>query len=78
MDIKNYLCRKCGLLVNAKSLPSTAGCIKEGLFHSWRDIGEVGNNAFQCESCTTVVYANEVPTRLGCPGDGFHKWNEIS
>ena len=77
MALKNYLCSKCGSLTKAKSWPSSVGCIKQGLFHSWRDIGEVGNDGFQCETCNTVVYSNKIPTRLGCPGDGFHKWKDV-
>jgi len=77
MVIKNYLCSKCGSLVEGKQMPPGMGCLTNGNFHRWRDIGEKGDKGFHCEGCSTVVHSKETPSMFGCPGEGFHNWKDL-
>ena len=78
MAMKNYLCKKCGTLIQKDSSPSTSGCPKGGN-HEWKDLGEIGDTNFQCKKCGTLVKtkSSSSPSTSGCPSGGNHEWKKL-
>ena len=74
--MRNYQCRKCSVLVQKDSTPSTLGCPSGGS-HNWDNLGQVGSNNYQCRKCSTLVKSNSTPSTLGCPSSGSHNWTKL-
>lgn len=72
-----YHCKSCNLKIEAPQKPSSSGCSSDR-FHSWTNLGEVGNHAYSCKSCGTSVYTINKPTSSGCSRDRFHSWTKLS
>ncbi len=75
--MKNYLCKKCGTLVQKSSVPNSSGC-PEGSSHIWIDQGEVGNNNYQCKKCGTLIKSKTRPKNSsGCTKGASHIWLKL-
>ena len=77
--MRNYQCRKCGTLVAKDGHPNSEGCPTDN-WHSWCELGDVGQNTFQCRICGTVINSKYTPPNSG---DGFnfcgnaHSWVQL-
>ena len=74
--IRNYQCRKCGILVWQDRTPSYSGCPAGGS-HSWVNLGEVGDKNYQCRKCATLVRSKQTPSYTGCPAGSSHSWRKL-
>jgi rubrerythrin len=75
-QMKNYLCKKCGTLVQNEQRPNVSGCPKAPS-HDWYDLGKCGSKKFQCKKCGILVHSEQRPDVRGCPKAPFHDWYEI-
>lgn len=74
--MKNYQCRKCGLVVQKETTPSAAGCQVASL-HSWNSLGDVGPDTYHCKKCGTLIKSKGRPCAGGCPDGNNHNWLKI-
>ena len=72
--MKNYQCKKCGVVVQSKNSPPMSGC-PEGS-HSWSNLSDVGDKKYQCKKCGTLVKAKMQPSTSACP-KGSHSWSKL-
>lgn len=75
--MKNYQCKKCGVLIQSERTPSVSGCPK-ATFHQWVDLGEVGTDTYQCKKCGLVVHSKKTPSVSGCTAATFHQWTKLN
>lgn len=81
--MRNWQCKKCGLLLTSDHMPNESGCSEGGFFklHSWIDYGEVGVNNYQCKHCGLMLKSKYEPATENCPNNkglfGGHKWRKL-
>ncbi len=76
-----YSCKHCCQVIATSDRPRTNGCSAQSGYgyHSWNEIGEVGQDAYGCGHCSITVYVNGRPRTGGCcsnAGYGYHSWNK--
>jgi len=71
-----YQCKKCGAAIKKESSPNSSGC-PSGSYHSWQNLGEVGQNNYQCKKCGLVVQTKSTPSSSGCPSSSYHSWTKL-
>ena len=74
--LKNYQCKKCGIVVRAEQAPSSLGCRKDGA-HQWQELGNVGMENYHCMKCRVNVENQHQPSAKSCPHGGDHQWNRL-
>lgn len=72
-----YHCKNCNIKIETEKQPTSLNC-SSSTFHSWTNLGEVGNQAYSCKNCGTTVYTTKQPTSLNCSRETFHKWTKLS
>ena len=75
--MKNYQCKKCGILIKTERRPNTFNC-RAGNYHDWNDLGEVGCENYRCKKCGILLYASKSPNAFDCPSGGYHQWNKMN
>ena len=75
--MKNYLCKKCGNLIQSEKTPNASGCLK-GTLHTWQDLGEVGTDTYQCKKCGLTLKSKKTPVPSGCLKGTYHQWNKLN
>jgi DNA-directed RNA polymerase subunit RPC12/RpoP len=76
MAMKNYMCSKCGVLVQKTSMPGATTCPSGGN-HRWSSLGEVGDKSYQCKKCGVLVKSKSMPGATACPSGGYHQWGRL-
>lgn len=76
LAMNNYLCAKCGTIIQSSSAPKSSGC-PSNTTHHWSNLGEVGDKNYQCSKCGTVVKVNSAPQSSGCPKATTHSWSKL-
>ncbi len=74
--LKNYQCRKCGIVVRAEQAPSSNNCRVDGS-HQWQELGAVGMMNYHCMKCRVNVESRYEPSPKSCPSSGDHQWNKL-
>jgi RNA polymerase subunit RPABC4/transcription elongation factor Spt4 len=74
--MRNYQCKKCKVLIQGDTQPSSRGC-PSGDRHEWYDLYEVGNDNYQCKKCGVLVKSDTQPPSRGCPSGDRHEWNKL-
>lgn len=73
--IYNYVCTKCGIVVQKDIQPTSGSCPNRSAGHFWENLGEVGSTCWQCSHCGLTVYSKNQPNALICPKSGrYHDW----
>ena len=75
-QMKNYQCRKCGLVVQKESTPGQQGC-QNAPYHSWVTLGDVGPVTYQCRKCGITVESKGQPGTQGCQSASYHSWAKL-
>lgn len=78
-----YQCDHCGNIAEAESqqISGEPRCVMAT--HSWKILGKVGPNKWNCERCGVTVKTMEIPSRGNgkCSKDGnsteHHKWKQV-
>ena len=72
----NWCCGRCCKLYRG-SFPSSGNC-PDGFRHDWRNLGEVGEDQYDCELCGITVFSKNKPEGGVCPQNNFstrHEWH---
>lgn len=70
-----YYCTKCKTLVRQSKKPSGINCIRE--YHSWVNLGEVGDTNYRCNKCGMTLYTKNKPNSLHCDAFAYHFWTKL-
>jgi hypothetical protein len=81
LDRSYYSCTNCCQVIATPQRPNTSGCSSQSNYgyHSWNNIGEVGQDAYGCKNCGTSVYVRSRPSTSGCCSNanyGYHSWSK--
>ena len=76
LPMKNYRCKKCGILIKTERQPNALNC-RAGTYHDWNDLGEVGCENYRCKKCGLLVESKNAPSPLGCTAGGYHNWQDL-
>ncbi|WP_457569576.1 hypothetical protein [Desulfurobacterium sp.] len=82
MQMKVWMCKKCGALIEKPTQPNATRCPSGGT-HFWYTLGDgyitphSGYTAWQCGKCGAVVYMKRMPNGGGCPAGGNHHWRRL-
>jgi DNA-directed RNA polymerase subunit RPC12/RpoP len=74
--MRNYICKKCGTLLQSNNQPSSLGCPK-GTMHQWANLGDTGDKNYQCKKCGAIVKSKSQPSSLGRPSGSMHQWTKL-
>ena len=74
--MKNYQCKKCGILIKTERQPNAFNC-RAGNYHDWNDLGEVGCENYRCKKCGLLVESKSAPSSFGCTAGGYHNWQDL-
>lgn len=74
--MKNYQCKKCGILIKTERQPNAFNC-RAGNYHDWNDLGEVGCENYRCKKCGLLVESKSTPSSFGCTAGGYHNWQDL-
>jgi rubrerythrin len=76
--IFNYVCTKCGTVVQKDIQPTSGSYPNRSAGHFWENLGEVGSTCWQCSHCGLTVYSKNQPNALICPKSGrYHDWRML-
>ena len=79
----NWTCAYCGKMVQKSSKPNESSCsvgysINQGsTSHAWCDIGECGNNTYECSRCHVTVNSKGMPNETGRGEGCHHNWEKL-
>lgn len=71
-----YSFKSCATTIKKDSSPSMVGCSKSS-FHTWYNLGEVGDTNYSCKNCGKTIQTNGVPSMAGCSKSSFHSWYKL-
>lgn len=74
---RNYICKKCWIIVQKDGNPLTSGCSSSSKNHAWYDLGIVGDKTFKCQKCDEMVKSKGNPNTGNCKKGGDHQWRPI-
>ncbi|MDR1245127.1 MAG: hypothetical protein LBJ98_04040 [Endomicrobium sp.] len=76
--MQNYLCSRCGTLLQSERTPINSNSCIDRKWHIWVSLGEYGNNIYRCEKCGILVHSERNPTNgNSCKGSRWHEWRLI-
>ena len=76
LPMKNYQCKKCGILIKTERQPNAFNC-RVGNYHDWNDLGDVGCENYRCKKCGLLVESKSTPSSFGCTAGDYHNWQDL-
>jgi len=74
--MKNYVCARCGTVLQQDSQPRITPC-PAGMNHQFYDVGTVGSTAYQCVKCGVIVQSDGQPKYAPCKSGTNHQWSRL-
>lgn len=77
----NYQCEKCKTVVTSSSKPNGKNCPSFLGGHNWINLGEAGDDIYQCSLCSVLLKSKKRPDHklyLLCNGKKFHSWHKLN